>query len=34
VKRQNVTRMGQNRRAYKLLVGKPEGKEALGRSRK
>jgi hypothetical protein len=26
--------MGENRRAYKLLVGKPEGKGALGRPRR
>jgi hypothetical protein len=30
----HVTRMGENRNAYRLLVGKPEGKRPLGRSRR
>ena len=34
MKRKNVARMGKNRRAYKLLVGKPEGNGALGRPRR
>jgi hypothetical protein len=29
----NVTRMGEKRNAYRLLVGKPEGKRPLGRPR-
>ena len=29
-----VTRMGDNRDAYRVLVGKPEGKRPLGRSRR
>lgn len=28
-----MTRMGENRHAYMLLVGKPEGKRSLGRFR-
>jgi hypothetical protein len=28
-----VTRMGEKRTAYMILVGKPEGKEILGRPR-
>jgi hypothetical protein len=28
-----VTRMGEKRNAYRLLVGKPEGKRPLGRPR-
>jgi hypothetical protein len=27
----HVARMGENRNAYRLLVGKPEGKRQLGR---
>ena len=34
MERQNVARMGEIRRAYKLTVGKPEGKGALGRPRR
>jgi hypothetical protein len=30
----NVARMGEKRNAYKLLVGKPEGKSPLGRTRR
>jgi hypothetical protein len=30
----HVARMGQKRNPYKLLVGKPEGKRPLGRSRR
>jgi hypothetical protein len=30
----HVTRMGQMRNAYKILVGKPEGKRPLGRARR
>jgi hypothetical protein len=30
----HVARMGENRNAYKLLVGKPEGKRPLGRPRR
>jgi hypothetical protein len=30
----HVARMGENRNAYRLLVGKPEGKEPLGRPRR
>jgi hypothetical protein len=30
----HVTRMGENRNAYRLLVGKPEGKRPLGRPRR
>jgi hypothetical protein len=29
----NVARMGEKRNVYRLLVGKPEGKRPLGRSR-
>jgi hypothetical protein len=29
-----VTRMGEKRNAYRLLVGKPEGKRPLGRPRR
>jgi hypothetical protein len=29
----NVARMGEKRNAYRLLVGKPEGKRPLGRPR-
>jgi hypothetical protein len=29
----HVTRMGQERKVYKVLVGKPEGKRPLGRPR-
>jgi hypothetical protein len=29
----HVTRMGEKRNAYRLLVGKPEGKRPLGRPR-
>jgi hypothetical protein len=29
----HVTRKGENRKAYMLLVGKPEGKRPLGRPR-
>jgi hypothetical protein len=30
----HVVRMGENRNAYRLLVGKPEGRRPLGRSRR
>jgi hypothetical protein len=30
----HVARMGDNRKAYRLLVGKPEGKRSLGRPRR
>jgi hypothetical protein len=30
----HVARMGENRSAYRLLVGKPEGKKPLGRTRR
>jgi hypothetical protein len=30
----HVTRMGENRNTYRLLVGKPEGKRPLGRPRR
>jgi hypothetical protein len=30
----HVARMGEKRNAYKLLVGKPEGKRPLGRPRR
>jgi hypothetical protein len=30
----HVARMGEKRNAYRLLVGKPEGKRSLGRSRR
>jgi hypothetical protein len=30
----NVTRVGEEREAYKVLVGKPEGKRPLGRPRR
>jgi hypothetical protein len=30
----HVARMGENRDAYRLLVGKPEGKRPLGRPRR
>jgi hypothetical protein len=30
----NVERMGENRNAYRILVGKPEGKRSLGRPRR
>jgi len=29
----NVARMGESRGAYRVLVGKPEGKKPLGRPR-
>jgi hypothetical protein len=29
-----VARMGENRKVYKVLVGKPEGKRPLGRPRR
>jgi hypothetical protein len=29
----HVARMGEDRKAYKVLVGKPEGKRPLGRPR-
>jgi hypothetical protein len=29
----HVTRMGENRNAYRILVGKPEGRRPLGRPR-
>jgi hypothetical protein len=30
----NVARMGEKRNAYRILVGKPEGKRPLGRPRR
>jgi hypothetical protein len=30
----HVTRMGETRNAYRILVGKPEGKRPLGRPRR
>jgi hypothetical protein len=30
----NVARMGEKRNAYRILVGKPEGKRPLGRHRR
>jgi hypothetical protein len=30
----NVARMGETRNAYRILVGKPEGKRPLGRQRR
>jgi len=30
----HVARMGEERKVYKVLVGKPEGKSPLGRSRR
>jgi hypothetical protein len=30
----NVARMGEKRNAYRILVGKPEGKRSLGRRRR
>jgi hypothetical protein len=30
----HVARIGEKRNAYRILVGKPEGKTALGRSRR
>jgi hypothetical protein len=30
----HVTRMGEDRKVYKVLVGKPEGKRPLGRPRR
>jgi hypothetical protein len=30
----HVTRMGEKRNAYRILVGKPEGKRPLGRPRR
>jgi hypothetical protein len=30
----NVARMGEKRNAYRLMVGKPEGKKPLGRPRR
>ena len=30
----HVARMGEERRAYRVLVGKPEGKRSLGRPRR
>jgi hypothetical protein len=30
----HVARMGEERKAYKVLVGKPEGKRPLGRPRR
>jgi hypothetical protein len=30
----HVERMGEKRNAYKILVGKPEGKKPLGRPRR
>jgi hypothetical protein len=30
----HIARMGENRNAYRLLVGKPEGKRPLGRPRR
>jgi hypothetical protein len=29
----NIARMGEKRNAYRILVGKPEGKRPLGRPR-
>jgi hypothetical protein len=34
VRWKNVARMGEVRNAYKILVGKPEGKRSLGRHRR
>jgi hypothetical protein len=31
---EHVTRMGETRNAYRILVGKPEGKRPLGRPRR
>jgi hypothetical protein len=31
---EHVARMGETRKAYKILVGKPEGKRPLGRPRR
>jgi hypothetical protein len=31
---EHVTRMGQKRKEYRILVGKPEGKSPLGRRRR
>jgi hypothetical protein len=31
---EHVARMGENKNAYRLLVGKPEGKRPLGRPRR
>jgi hypothetical protein len=31
---EHVTRMGEKRNAYRILVGKPEGKRPLGRPRR
>jgi hypothetical protein len=31
---EHVARMGEKRNAYRILVGKPEGKRALGRPRR
>jgi hypothetical protein len=30
----HVARMGENRKAYRLLVGEPEGRRPLGRARR
>jgi hypothetical protein len=30
----HIARMGENRNAYRILVGKPEGKKPLGRPRR
>jgi hypothetical protein len=32
--RGHLTRMGEQRNAYRLLIGKPEGKRQLGRPRR
>jgi hypothetical protein len=31
---ENVARMGEIRNAYKILIGKPEGKRSIGRPRR
>jgi hypothetical protein len=30
----HIARMGEKRNAYRILVGKPEGKKSLGRARR
>jgi hypothetical protein len=34
LKARHVTRMGENRSAYRILVGRPEGRRPLGRPRR